>query len=166
MQAVFDWLSSVLALLLCASVVDMLLADSPMKKYVRLAAGLVIMAALVNPLLSVDWSFSFSNEQSASSFEQKTKQQLNQLSDVSELASNTYVNQQLYADAKTAAAAFSSCEVLDVQAEMNGEELKNIQVLVNGSCPEQEIQSRLAEKWNIGDHQLNMVMEKEERGGG
>ncbi|MCP3763294.1 stage III sporulation protein AF [Domibacillus sp. A3M-37] len=166
MQAIFDWLSSVLALLLCASVVDMLLSDSPMKKYVRLAAGLVIMAALINPLFSADWSFSFFNEQSTSSFQLETKQQLNQLSDVSELASNTYVNQQLHSDAKMAAASFSSCEVLDVGAEMNGEDLKNIQVLVKGTCPEEKIRNVLTENWNIEDHQLNMVMEKEELGGG
>ncbi|WP_046173805.1 stage III sporulation protein AF [Domibacillus indicus] len=166
MQAIFDWLSSVLTLLLCASVVDMLLSDSPMKKYVRLTAGLVIMAALVKPLFSADWSLSFSNEQSASAFDQETKQQLNQLSDVSELASNTYVNQQLQSDAETAAASFSSCEVLDVQAEVNEEEVKNIQVRLKGKCQEKEIQNVLAEKWNIEEHHLNMVMEKEERGGG
>ena len=166
MQAIFDWLSSVLALLLCATVVDMLLTDSPMKKYVRLTAGLVIMAALVKPLFSADWSFSFSNEQSTSSFQQETKKQLDQLSDAPELTSHAYVNQQLQSDAKMAAASFSSCEILDVQSEISGEEVKNIQVHMEGSCPEQKIQNALTEKWNIEDQQLNIVMEKEEQGGG
>lgn len=166
MQTLFDWLSSVLALLLCASVVDMLLSESPMKKYVRLAAGLVIMAALVKPLFSADWSFSFSNEQGVSSFEQETKQQVNQLSGVSELASGTYVNQAFQREAELAAAPFPSCEVTAVEAETNGEQVGEVQVKLKGQCPEQEIQQHLAEKWNIGDDQLNMVMEKEETGGG
>ncbi|WP_309087544.1 stage III sporulation protein AF [Domibacillus sp.] len=166
MQGLFDWLASVLALLLCASIVDMFLSESPMKKYVRLAAGLVIMAALVKPLFSADWSFSFSNERTVSSFEQETKQQVEQLSGVSELASDTYVNQALQQEAQATVSAFSSCEVTAVEAEVAEEQVKQVDIEMKGQCPEQEIERRLTEKWNIGAHQLNMVMEKEETGGG
>ncbi|WP_050180816.1 stage III sporulation protein AF [Domibacillus robiginosus] len=166
MQSLFDWLSSVLALLLCASVVDMLLSESPMKKYVRLAAGLVIMAALVKPLFSADWSFSFSDKQGVSSFEQETKKQVEELSGVSELASDTYVNQTFQQEAEQIVSSFTSCELVAVEAEVKEEQVQKVDIQLHGQCPEQEIREHLAEKWNIGAHQLNMVMEKEETGGG
>lgn len=166
MQSIFDWLSSVLALLLCASVIDMLITDSPMRKYVRLTAGLVIMAALIKPLFSPDWSPVFEQDQDLNAFQVVTDQHIDQLSDLSELDSATYMDPQLQSDATAAASAFPACEVMDVQSEAAADQLTHVRILVRGQCPESSIQQTLSEKWNIEPHQVNMVMEKEEKGGG
>ncbi len=165
MQPIFEWLASVLALLLCAAVVDMLIPESPLQRYVRLTAGMVIMAALIKPIFSFDFSWDLLNKQSTHSFQQETDRQLNQLTDLSLFTSVTYMEKQLLAEAEFAIQPFSSCEIIDMKVQMTEKELENVRIFASGKCPEREITDILLEKWNIRDDQMNMVIEKEEAGG-
>lgn len=52
MVALSEWLKQVVAVVLLASLVDLLLPNQTMQRYVRLIAGLFILLALVGPMLS------------------------------------------------------------------------------------------------------------------
>ncbi|THF75909.1 stage III sporulation protein AF [Cohnella fermenti] len=52
MAALAEWLKQVIVVVLLASIVDLLLPNQTMQRYVRLVAGLFILLALIGPLLS------------------------------------------------------------------------------------------------------------------
>ncbi|MGG3450135.1 stage III sporulation protein AF [Domibacillus aminovorans] len=172
MQSVFDWLTGVLAVLLCAAIMDMIIPESPMQKYVRLVAGLVILTAIITPvfalLTGVDFSFLLENEQKTTVFQQETDDHLKQLTEMEALTANPYMNQQLLADAESALQLFPSCDVRSVEADIEQSELKHVLLTVKGteeSCPEEKIIDLLSQKWNIDAVRVNMVIQKGGSGG-
>ncbi|RUS48062.1 stage III sporulation protein AF [Cohnella sp. AR92] len=52
MTALSEWLKQVIAVVLLASLVDLLLPNKTMQRYVRLIAGLFILLTLIGPMLS------------------------------------------------------------------------------------------------------------------
>lgn len=172
MQSVFDWLTGVLAVLLCAAIMDMIIPESSMQKYVRLVAGLVILMAIITPvfalLTDVDFSFSLENEQKTTVFQQKTDDHLKQLAEMESLTVDPYMNQQLFADAELALQSYPSCHVRSVEADIEHNELKHALLTVKGteeSCPEEKIIDLLSQKWNIDAVRMNMVIQKGGSGG-
>ncbi|OKL38081.1 stage III sporulation protein AF [Domibacillus mangrovi] len=172
MQSIFDWLTGVLAVLLCAAIIDMIIPESSMQKYVRLVAGLVILTAIITPvfalLTGVDFSFSLENEQKTTVFQQKTDDHLKQMAEMESLTANPYMNQQLFADAELALQSYPSCDVRSVEADIEDNELKHALLTVKGteeSCPEEKIIDLLSQKWNIDAVRMNMVIQKGGSGG-
>ncbi|OMP67706.1 stage III sporulation protein AF [Domibacillus epiphyticus] len=173
MQSIFDWLTSVLAILLCAAAIDMLIPESVMQKYVRLVTGLVIMTAIVSPVFSlltnVDFSLQLENEQRTNVFQQQTDDQLNQLMETESLTANPYMEQQVYAEAEAALRSYPSCLIGHVEADVQQNDLNHLQVTVEeverGGCPEEKIMDVLTQKWNMDAGQLNIVIQKGDAGG-
>jgi stage III sporulation protein AF len=172
MQSIFDWLTGVLALLLCAAIVDMLIPESSMQKYVRLVAGLVIMTAIITPIFSlftgVDFSFMLENEQKKTILQQETDDQFKQLIEVESLTADPYMEQQLFADAESALQSFPSCYVRSIEADVQQNELEYVLLTVKGTeerCPEEKIIDLLSQNWNIDAVRMNMVIQKGDSGG-
>lgn len=172
MQSIFDWLTGVLAILLCAAIIDMIIPESPMQKYVRLVAGLVVLTAIITPIFAmltgVEFSFWLDNERKTTVFQQETDDHLKQLTEMESLTANPYMEQQLFVEAESALQSFSSCDIRNVEADIEQNELKHVLLTVKGteeSCPEEKIIDLLSEKWNIDAVRMNMVIQKGGSGG-
>ncbi|OLN23326.1 hypothetical protein BTO30_04995 [Domibacillus antri] len=173
MQSIFDWLTSVLAILLCAAAVDMLIPETAMQKYVRLAAGLVIMTAIVSPIFSlftdVDFSLGQQSGQKINVFEQQTDRQLTHLMKTESLRPDSYLEPQLLKEAQAALQSYPSCTISRVDTDIQQNEIKNLVFIVQetaeGGCPKEKLINMIAQKWNMDAGQLNMVIQKGDSGG-
>lgn len=164
----FHWLTTLAMLMISAVLIDFVIADAPMKQYVRFAAGMVIVAAFIKPLVSIDWpDFSFiSMEQSGQeAIEAAVRAEQERLAGVPSLQAARYAEPVLKKEAEQVVAHFPGCRVSRIEAAIH-EGKQDIVITVAGTCPLSDITAAFREQWHTAEASVNIVVKKEERGSG
>ncbi|MBB6635531.1 stage III sporulation protein AF [Cohnella thailandensis] len=127
MAALTEWLKQIIAVILLASLVDLLLPNQTMQRYIRLIAGLFILLALVGPMLS--WIKSDFGTKLAADLEavrQRPENAAEQLAQIEEDASKLRMSRE--EQAASLASAGLAAQIKETVEKEAGAGVRDVQV--------------------------------------
>ncbi|MBP3952311.1 stage III sporulation protein AF [Bacillus suaedae] len=94
-----DWLTNIILLILLATILELMLPNSNMQRYVRMVVGLLLLVVMLQPLLSIftedvdEWLFSLSHESEYT--EKKVQDAINLQKRDIEMGQRAYISEQM-----------------------------------------------------------------------
>lgn len=151
-----EWLTNIILLILLATILELMLPNSTMQRYVKMVVGLLLLVVMLQPLLSIftedvdAWLFSLSNQTGKT--EQSVANTINLQKREIELGQRAYISEQvavqLESQVKEALREEHALMIVRVNVELEDEtttsvtdqQIKTVHVHVQPSETEAEVE--------------------------
>lgn len=133
MSFITEWLTNIILFILLATVLEMLLPNSSMQRYVKMVVGLLLLVIILNPLLSIfskdvnDWLYPVYKEEAIS--ENQLEISIERKKSEIELGQRAYISEQVAVQMKR--------QVENELAERFSMELNNLEISLDEFAIEQ-----------------------------